>query len=1348
MNRAPTSEKQQVRMAGSAIRTPLWILIPLAGAVLLLLTFAPGASAFKVLSEAGEGAGKTNHPEGLAVNYETGRLYVADHENNRIDVFDSAGNFEKAFGWGVKNGAGEFQTCTTSCRKGLSGAGNGQFNRPTGIAVDNSCFLHDPPLTELTTPTCEEFDSSAGDVYVTDAGNRVQKLDPDGNFILSIGGGVDQTAPGDVCTAESGHTCGAGSAGFEEGEFLVSLGGLNVGVGPGGVVLVVDNLKKEGSSSESKSRLQRFQPSGAEISPQHILSEGGDAFSALAFGLAVESTGDFYVAIGGVTIRKYEPNGTPIAEIPDPFEEGIATVGVLALATDAADNLFAASTAAGVSARVSIIEFDPAGNRLRRFGYGKFSQFSKGLAPYHSANGDIYASEPFFDGLSGYRVLHLDFPLPGPLVFPTIPQGPGVTERPACYVEALGNHKATLNAEINPEGKVTTYHFEYVTQTHFEDEGFENPTETAESASIGANFTLHKAEAQVSPLVPETEYRCRAVATNADGIDEGEEGAFTTLPPLEIVDTSVSEAGSEAATLNAKVNPLGIPATGYFEYVEEATYLKDIAELGPGHGFDHARKAPDVDGGEEEIAFGAGEAPVARAATASGLSPATAYRYRVVATDSLIAPDPPPNEVFGPTRSFRTYVSGEGALPDDRAYELVSPAQKNSAEVAVPGLAGGLFFQENSVRIQAAATSGESVTYTSWTSFAQAEGAQAASQYLSKRTPSGWTTENISPFGFLKNPVFPPYRGFTPDLGFGALVTSEPPLTPEAQEGAGIENLYLRDNQTGALQALTIEAPQTTGEGFCAGYAGASVDGSRAFFAGKGAMAGAPVGKGFSLYEWSAAEGLKLVSVLPDGTPASPASTQETSGTGTGFGAVGGNCTMNQQIVRNAISADGSIAFWSFGGEYENGKGEVMKKPLFARIGGTETIQLDAKPAAKAGKGPFGEGRFRAATADGSRAFFTAPGKLTAGATAGDLYRYDTIARSLTNLTPGEIAPEGIGMAGISEDGSYVYFTARGALTGEEEGPSGEKAVKGAPNLYLWREGEGLRFIARLSASLDNGAVAPNPEKLTSGVTPDGRHLAFLSVESKALSGYDNAIVEGGHCQPPPSAGETFEGDPRCLEAYLYDAEAGTLTCASCNPSGARPLGPIQLPGWTNPYEGPHTVSDDGSKLFFESRDTLSAADENGKRDVYEFEQKGAGSCTSESPGFNPASGGCLALISSGKSEDESYLVDASADGRDVFFSTRRSLVGWDTNENYDIYDAREGGGFPEPSEAAICEAEACKAPPAAPPLVSPSPGTASFQGPGNAVEKKKQKHRHKARKHKSKAQKHKRASNKRRAGR
>ncbi len=1255
-----------------------WFLPALAAMALLLLAIAPGVSAFKVISTPGEGAGQIQNPEGLAVDFETGRLYVADQASNRIAVFDATGAFLRAFGWGVKTGASEFEVCTTSCRKGIAGDGKGQFNHPGAIAVDND-------------PASPSFH----DVYVADtANNRIQKFDPEGNFILTFGGGVNKTVTGNVCTAASGDVCGEGSDGFGEGEFSTSERGIFVGVGPGGTVYVVDSLKSGGE----KYRLQKFDPAGALTGPQHLLFEGG-----VAYDLAVDSVGDFYVS-HGPAIRKYDASGTlpPRAEIQTPSG---------AIAVNGGDNhLF--SVSGGVGPGVSIVEFDSAATPVRRFGYGSFERFATGLTPYQSPSGDIYASEGEGFSVGGSRVLHLDIPDPGPLVFPQ-----------PCSAAPLGNTKATLNAEVNPEGKATSFHFEYITDATYQKDvaelgpghGFDHATATAESESIGSDFTLHKASAQAA-VVPEAKYHCRVIATNADAPagNTGPEGTFTALAALEIGSTWATDVEVEAATLNATVNPLGIQASGYFQYVEEATYEKDVAELGPGHGFDHAQKAPDP-----AIEFGSGESFKLGAATISGLKAGTSYRYRMVATDVKIAPEG--KEIAGPTQTFRTFGLSTATLPDNRAFELVSPAQKNSAEVAIPAFGGGAYLQEGSVRIQAAAGSGEAVTYTSFTSFGKPEGAPSTSQYLARRSATGWSTENVSPFGFNEDPVKPPYVGFTPDLGFGAFVISEPPLTPDAQEG--FENLYLRDNETGTLQALTIEAPvPAEGQGFCAGYAGASADGSHAIFAAKAAMAGAPLGKGFSLYEWSAANGLQVVSVLPDGTPTSPVQTSEQPGEGTGFGAAGGNCKTGQAIVRNAISEDGSTIFWTYGGKYKE-----SERPLMARIDGSETIQLDAKVA---GEKAGGKGKFWAATGDGAKAFFTAPGKLTTTAKGeNQLYRYDTEARSLLDLTPGKGDPEVQGVIGASEDGTYAYFVAKGALTGEAQSPAGLIAEAGKNNLYAWHEGEGLRFIGGLSG-FDENDWSSSPVKLSARITPDGRHLAFVSIETQALSDYDNTIASGLACQPN-NENSALEQDPHCPQAYLYDADADSLTCVSCNPSRARPAGPAQLPAWTNPYAGPRYLSDDGSRLFFESRDVLSAADQNKYRDIYEFERAGTGSCTSESPGFDATSDGCLSLISGGESSDESYLLDASADGRDVFFSTRSALTGWDTNENYDVYDARIGGGFPEPSQQPACLGEACKAPPGGAPATS-APATPSFQGPGNAVQKPGKKH--KAKKHKKKS--------------
>jgi hypothetical protein len=1290
LGRLRMAKAQSPRAAREAVRGPLRLILPLAMAALLLFAFTPTASAEKAISGAGSGAGQTLSPEGVAIDFETGRVFVADTMNDRVEVFGPTGAFERVFGWGVKDGKNEFQVCTAGCREGIPGSGSGQFDAPRSIAVDNS-------------PTS----ASRHSVYVVDDDNsRIEKFSPQGELELAFGSAG--AGEGELSQVSSGH----------------GISRILIGIGPAGTVYVADSLKAGGFTFYEPKfvrRLQKFTPSGTPIAPHIFFEEAEFAVSTFA----VDSTGAFYTTLGR-PLRKYDADGDLIREIT-PFED-FEDVGALALAVGPEDNLFAVSSETG--SIVTVFEIDPVGDRLRRFGYASISAATTATAIAASPDpkaGGVYVGEGFGSlPTDGNRVVQIDLPPAGPLVFPK-----------PCSTDPLGNVKATFNAEVNPEGKATTVRFEYVDQESFEDEGgFASPKTkvTAESESIGADFGLHKASIQATGLVPETAYRCRAIATNADapGGNEGPEGTFLTREPFEILATSASGVGTEAATLNATVNPLGIPTDGYFEYVDDATYQADVAELGPGHGFDNAGRVP---ADPDELDFGAGEAPKGASTPLSGLASGTLYHFRIRVDNHLI-----PARV-GPERTLRTF-SPSASLPDNRAWEMVSPAQKNSADVGVPGI--GFSNPEIVVPINAAATSGEAITYTSGTSFGDPEGAPAVNQYLSKRSAAGWAAENVSPFVSILHPLNDglPYRGFSADLRFGAFVGG-PPLTPEAQEG--FENLYLRDDETGALQALTIEAPQTVpGTAFCSGYAGASADGTHAIFAGRGAMAGAPLGEGFNLYEWSAAKGLVLVSVFPDESPAPPDGGLVGVAKGTGFGAVGSNCTMNQAPIRHAISEDGSTIFWTYGGKYKS-----SDQPLFARIDGSETIQLDAKVA---GEKNGGGGKFWAATGDGSKAFFTAPGKLTADAKAkGQFYRYDTESRSLIDLTPGTIAPEIEGVIGASEDGSYAYFVAKAALTGEEESPSHQKAKTGpgAHNLYVWHEGEGLRFIGALS-EFDQYDWNTAPERFTARLTPDGRHLAFVSIEAQALSGYDNRISAGSGCQPFQL--NKLNGDPHCPEAYLYDAEADTLTCASCNPSGSRPAGPAELPSWSNPYEGPRYLSDDGSRLFFESRDVLSAADQNGRRDVYEFEATGKGSCSAQSPTFDPASGGCISLISSGQSSDETYLLDASADGRDVFFTTRNPLVGWDTDENYDAYDARIGGGFPEPPILAPpCGGEACKPAPATPPGVS-LPATSGFQGPGNPVQKPKPK-KHQRKKHKRKS-KHKakmrngRTGQERRAGR
>jgi hypothetical protein len=1189
------------------------------------------------------------------------------------------------------------------------GTGPGQCNSPKGLATD----------------------WETGHVYVVDQVNgRINVFESDGTFLSSFGS-AQLTSPTWVAVdndvaSPSHHDVYVAADNFEvrkfkaSGEFVKSFGGEGEGpcqltstqdpiaVGPGGVVDVADSYDKDGGGPLHTfvNRIQRFDSEGKCLG-EVVLFEGESNMN----GTAVDPLGNIYVifeGFGGV-IRKYGPTGTFIADLG-----GVQTEG---LSVDAAGNLFGKQRGSAVTKSAStyfIAEYAPDTSLVKRFGYIGGLAAGTSLAVFEGEGGaeGVFASDGEVVSQGATQVNFLP-----------IPKGPVIVPEP-CHVKpgGLGSVRATLQAEVNPEGKETSVHVEY-------SDGTETKSSPPEALGGPADFELHEATVTIAGLKPETTYHCKLVAENPDGTTPpGQEGEFETREGFEFGPATVTKVGTEEATLNAVGNPLGLPATAEIEYVTDAQYQAGQ----PDHGFDEALTAP------EELDYGAGETALLRSTTLAGLIPATTYHWRLrvkngVPPLGIVCPRSGPEPCSANEHVFKTY--GPAEAPDDRGYELVSSGQKNSAEVANPAAVASGVFEDRNMLIQVSSGSGEAATYTSFTSFGKdAEGAPSASQYLSKRTPAGWSTENISPFGYQEPVLAIPFKGFTPELDLAAFKVTKGALAPGCPEGA--ENLYLRNSATGTLTCLTREVPQA-GSFSCLNYAGSSEDGSRIFFASGASYAGAPKGNGFSLYEWSAEGGLKAIGVLP-GQSALVAPAQATT-----FGPSLNpstpealtNCQFGQTIMRHVVSADGSKAFWTYVPE---GAGEPTQ--LLAHLDGAETIQLDAELAGQKkeqpGKGPYGNGVFQAASKDGSVVYFTADGRLLKSSKAEkgkpDLYRYEFAkAEPLSDLTKGTVPGNVQGIVGAADDGSYLYFVAKGVLSGEEEGPTGQKAIEGANNLYLSHEGK-TSFIARLSID-DLNDWASQPKNLSARVTPDGKHLAFLSHESQALAGYENTIAAGQHCQQALNERGLF-GGPLCTQAFLYDAEANTLSCASCNPTGERPLGPAALPPWSNVYEGPRYLSDDGSRLFFESFDALAQADENGLRDVYEFERPGTGSCTTNSGTFDPVSGGCHFLVSSGKSGAQSYLLDASSNGRDAFFSTRSQLVGWDPNENYDVYDYREGGGFPEPSEPVVCLGEACKAPSPAVPTTA-SPASPFFFGPGNATAQK-PKPRHKKNKKHRKAKK------------
>jgi streptogramin lyase len=156
--------------------------------------YLPDGTLHASYGSVGTGDGQFEHPYGIAVD-PAGRFYVADSYNNRIQVFDSGGNFVRK--WGT------------------FGTGNGQFDQPYGITVDSSFNVY---VSEIGNNRVQQFTrtgtyvtqwgstgtghsqfrqafsiakDASGNVYVGDQDNRrVQKFSSSGTYLTDIGSGV------------------------------------------------------------------------------------------------------------------------------------------------------------------------------------------------------------------------------------------------------------------------------------------------------------------------------------------------------------------------------------------------------------------------------------------------------------------------------------------------------------------------------------------------------------------------------------------------------------------------------------------------------------------------------------------------------------------------------------------------------------------------------------------------------------------------------------------------------------------------------------------------------------------------------------------------------------------------------------------------------------------------------------------------------------------------------------------------------------------------------------------------------------------------------------------------------
>ncbi len=1164
---------------------------------------------------------------------------------------------------------------------GSEGEGAGQFAEPQGDAIA----------------------SESGDVVLADsANNRVEEFTSEGQFVRTWGWGVrDGREEFQIC--EVPGPCRAGAPGSGEGQFK-GASGVAIDNSAGlthGDIYVMDRLND---------RVERFGPKGEFILSFGEAGSGPGQFEGLGVNaISVGPTGTVYVADIG-RVQKFSPAGVLESEIP------LTSIGAIAdLSVDSVGDLYVLSG--------GVHKFDGTGTELgsaRDPGVGG-SEPSLALGPGDElfvadpARGHIFSYDstgnqtlsvtlPNAGGARGGMaladgVLYVLYQQPTSMRLLIIPvAGPVILEEKAGELQPMG---AMLEAIIDPEGpEETHYHFEYG-----ESEAY--GAETPQTSLGGGEFEDQPASAAISGLRPDTVYHFRVLVENKLGQKaEASDQTFKTLPPVSIESESASEVSADSARLSVELNAHGLPSEYRFEY-------------GPTGAYGQSAPKPDAEAGE-------GSEAVSFSITVQHLSPHTTYHYRVIAHNSLGVSE-------GPDRTFTTQGAEPAQLPDERAWEMISPPQKRGGSLEPITPEGGT--------IQAA-NDGSGIAYVSTAPVdrhPQGSRSLVYSELLSRRgAPGVWGTQDITTAQQAVVGLAPgnlsEYKLFSSDLARGAVEPiGSTPLAPrpsEPSEPHAERTPYLRESDgsftplvwTGNVPSGTkfggIEAGP---EAFANGveFATATPDLSHVLVHSPSSLVTGFENQGSqSVYEWSEGK-LEPVSLLPSGTPA--------------LGAEVGSRNLQ---VRNAISADGSRAFFSLSGE------------LFMRdmkLGATgKTLRIDTPEAGVKEASPAAV--FQSASADGLRVFFTDQARLTTDSTpkAGqpDLYECEVEVAGeepsckLHDLSVDPHANEAAGvqgaMIGAGEEGRRVYFVTSGALGEGKEARSGvcPQASEGnCVNLYEYdtqSQAPQPRPVAVLSgedypdwAAKSEGT---NLGQLTARVSPNGRYVAFMS--KRSLSGYDNRDAKSG---------------ARDEEVYEYDAESGRLSCVSCDPSGQRPAGVFDagiypgllvdapllwegqtlagsIPGWTPVYlaQALHQsryLSDSG-RLFFNSPGGLVPGDGNGAEDVYEYEPQGVGSCA-----LAPA---CVGLISSGTSSEEAAFMDASETGDDVFFLSAAQLSPEDTDTSLDIYDAHActaAPGCAPPSLGApppCATTDSCRTAPTPQPGIFGAPASQSFSGVGN----------------------------------
>jgi hypothetical protein len=673
-----------------------------------------------------------------------------------------------------------------------------------------------------------------------------------------------------------------------------------------------------------------------------------------------------------------------------------------------------------------------------------------------------------------------------------------------------------------------------------------------------------------------------------------------------------------------------------------------------------------------------------------GSAPADARSLLAVAVAglALVGPGAPvasaadncPNAVIRAQRSLER-------LPNCRAYELVSPLDKTGADVGVGQFGAGV------AGYSGASGDGNRMMFSS-PSVSVGDAIRGIQFYATAtRTAEGWRTVSTIP-GPPPSVVgdfvlhIPKQEYLSDDASAMQFAAAFPyvdsPLLPAAPAASG---LYLAHTSTGVIDWLNrpvaadaAPMPGSYPDATAFVPAGGSPDFRTSYFSFCGTLvaedaprAGQPTNFGF----YVARDGVvSQAGILPDGS-LDPLGAIQAGDTREGC-TVGSTTTPEDPTIRgNQVSRDGSRAFFVSPNPYAaNSQGPNGRPPqLYVHREGKSSLLVSRSLADPATPTPAGVSvitptSYVRATPDGRYVVFASTDRLTADAPSGSTvplrYRFDVETEQLTYL-PGLDGP----IKAVSEDGQRVLF--------------GKPVNSQEDHLALYDHGT-VRVID------DSSGVDVDLDIASSHVSADGNTWVFSSTKQLRGATTDPA--------PRPSPYDLAS------EVYRYVVGDDGVTCISCPAPGAPSslgasidaFGPHdtgEIVGNGAPGRPSRNVSPDGKRVFFYTPNALLPEDVNTKGDVYMWEN------------------GALTLISTGKSPRNTYLLDSSASGDDVFFASVEELFPGDVDEAYDVYDARVGGGQAGIAKEESCSGDGCQGSLTSPPG-STTPPSATFQGLGN----------------------------------